>query len=90
MANWPCQWGYGYGKKGGDDSIGGYWVSNFCPHHRVLHRMWVEDPFTKGLLHLEGTGCVPIPYKGYVEASLTVLGLPWYNDDVLFLVIPDN
>ena len=31
-----------------------------------------------------------ILYKGYVEAILTIPGLPWYNEDVLFLVIPDH
>ena len=33
---------------------------------------------------------IPIPYKGYVEASLPIANLPHYNDDVLLLVIPDN
>ena len=42
------------------------------------------------LLHLEGTGGIVIPYKGYVEASLVIPGLPQYNEDMLFLVILDN
>ena len=29
----------------------------------------------KGLLHLKGTGSVSIPYKGYIEADLTILGI---------------
>ena len=37
----------------------------------------------RGLLHLEQTGGVPIPYKGYVEANLSIPGLPQYNEDVL-------
>ena len=36
------------------------------------------------VLHLEGTGGITIPYKGYVEANLTILNLPQYNKDVLF------
>ena len=28
------------------------------------------------LVHLKGTGSVSIPYKGYMEANLTIPGLP--------------
>ena len=44
----------------------------------------------RGLLQLEGMEGVPVPYNGYVEANLTVPGLPQYNEDVLFLVILDH
>ena len=29
-----------------------------------------------GLLHLEGTRGISIPYKGYIEANLIIQGLP--------------
>ena len=41
----------------------------------------------KGVLHLEGGGGIPIPYKGYVEANLAIPDLPHYNEDVLFMVV---
>ena len=31
-----------------------------------------------------------VPYKGYIETNLTVPDLPWYNEDMLFLVILDH
>ena len=31
-----------------------------------------------------------IPYKGYIEAKLTIPDLPQYNEDVLFLVVLDH
>ena len=74
----------------GDYGICGYWVPNFCPNQRVLLRIWVEDPFTGSLLCLKGTGGTAIPHKGYIKANLTIPGLPWYNKDVLFLVILDH
>ena len=43
-----------------------------------------------GLLHLKGTEGIVIPFKGYIEAKLTVPGLPQYNEDMLFLVAPDH
>ena len=43
-----------------------------------------------GLLHLNGTGGIAILYKGYMEANLIIPSLPWYNKDMLFLVILDN
>ena len=39
-------------------------------------RIWVDDPSTGGLLHLKGTGNIVILDKGYVEASITIPGLP--------------
>ena len=42
------------------------------------------------LLHLKGTGGIAIPQKGYVEANLTIPALPWYDEDVLLLVILDH
>ena len=43
-----------------------------------------------GVLHLEGTRGVTIPYKGYVVANLTILDLSCYNKDVLFLVVANH
>ena len=33
---------------------------------------------------------ISIPYRGYIDANLIIPGLPWYNEDVLFLVILDH
>ena len=44
-------------------------------NRRVLLRIGVENP-TEGLLHLKGTVGIAIPYKGYIEASLIIPGLP--------------
>ena len=41
-------------------------------------------------MHLEGTGGIALPYKGYIEANLIIPGLPQHNEDILFLVILDN
>ena len=40
------------------------------------------------LLELEGMGGAAIPYLGYVEVNLQILGIKGYNEDVLLLVIP--
>ena len=40
------------------------------------------------LLELEGTGGVAIPYLGFVEVNLQILGIRGYNEDVLLLAIP--
>ena len=40
------------------------------------------------LLELEGTGGSAIPYLGFVEVNLQILGIKNYNEDVLLLVIP--
>ena len=41
----------------------------------------------RGVLSLEGIGGILILYKGYIEANLTIPDLPWYNKDILFLVV---
>ena len=40
------------------------------------------------LLKLEGTSRAVIPYLGYVEVNLQILGIRGYNEDVVLLVIP--
>ena len=35
-------------------------------------------------------GSIVILYKGYTEGNLTLPDLPWYNEDMLFLAIPDH
>ena len=40
------------------------------------------------LLELEGIGAAAIPYLGFVEANLQILGIRNYSQDVLLLVIP--
>ena len=40
------------------------------------------------LLELEGMGGAAIPYLGFVEVNLQILGLKGYSKDVLLLVIP--
>ena len=40
------------------------------------------------LLELEGVGGSAIPYLGFVEVNLQILGIKNYNEDVLLLVIP--
>ena len=44
----------------------------------------------RGLFHLKLTGGVPIPYKGYIEATLNIPGLPRYNEGMVFLVVLDH
>ena len=40
------------------------------------------------LLGLEGTGGAAIPYLGFMEVKLQILGITNYKEDVLLLVIP--
>ena len=40
------------------------------------------------LFELEETGGAAIPYLGFVEVNLQILGIRNYNEDVLLLVIP--
>ena len=54
----------GCGRRVVDNGTGGNWVPYLCPHQMVLHRIWVENPSTRGLMHLGGTGGVPILSKG--------------------------
>ena len=42
------------------------------------------------LLELEGTGGAAIPYLGFVEVNLQILGIRGYNEDVLLLAIPST
>ena len=94
MVTWPCQWGYVCGRGGGDNGTGGYWVQNLCPHWGILYRNGVEDPsteaFERGCVVSQGDGGVLVPYKAYIEANLTILELPWYYEDALFLFISDH
>ena len=41
----------------------------------------------KGVLHLQRTGGVTLSYKACIETNLTILYLPRYNEDVLFLYL---
>ena len=41
-------------------------------------------------LHIEGTGGGRVPYYGYVEGRLGILGLPDFREDILMLVIDDS
>ena len=43
-----------------------------------------------GVLHFKGMGGIAIPYKENVEANLTISDLPWYHEDMLFLVVLDH
>ena len=43
-----------------------------------------------GVLYLKGIRHIWIPYKEYVEVSLTIPDLPQYNEDMLLLVIADH
>ena len=45
------------------------------------------QPFS-WLLELEGTGGAAIPYLGFVEVNLQILGIRGYNKNVLVLAIP--
>ena len=40
------------------------------------------------LFEIEGTGGAAIPYLGFVEVNLQILGIRGYNEDVLLLAIP--
>ena len=42
----------------------------------------------EGVLHLDGTGDITIPYQGCVDANLAILDLP--KEDVLFLVVANH
>ena len=39
------------------------------------------------LLEIEGTRGSAIPYLGYVEVNLQILGIKGYSEDVLLLII---
>ena len=44
----------------------------------------------KGVVASLGDWGISIPYNGYVEANLTILDLPCYNKDVLFVVVANH
>ena len=44
----------------------------------------------RGVLDLKGMGGISIPYKGYIEANLTIPDLPWYNESVLYLLVSNH
>ena len=44
----------------------------------------------KEILPLEGAAGVKVPYLGYVEARLEIPGVDAFNEDCLFLVMPDH
>ena len=48
----------------------------------------LQIQFLGQLLELEGMGGAAIPYLGFVEVNLQILGIRNYNEDVLLLVIP--
>ena len=83
-----CKWNKGCSRGSGDNSPDGYWVPNFCPHWGILCRKGVEDPSTEESnersVASQGKGGISIQYKGYLEANSTIMGLPCYNEDVLF------
>ena len=44
----------------------------------------------KEILPLEGAAGIKVPYLGYVEAWLEIPAVDAFNEDCLFLVMPDN
>ena len=42
------------------------------------------------LIPLEGAGGIDVPYLGYVEARLSFPGIKDFDEDCLFLVMPDH
>ena len=44
----------------------------------------------KEILPLEGATGIKVPYLGYVEARLEIPGVDAFNEDCLFLVMPDH
>ena len=44
----------------------------------------------KEILPLEGAAGIKVPYLGYVEARLEIPGVDAFNEDCLFLVMPDH
>ena len=47
------------------------------------HRMRIS-------LLVNRTGGIFIPHKGYIEASVSIPDLPYYNEDALLVVISDS
>ena len=44
----------------------------------------------KSLLEIEGLEGIDVPYLGYVEARLRIPGIPGFDEDSLFLVVPNS
>ena len=44
----------------------------------------------KEILPLEGAAGIKVPYLGYVEAQLEITSVDAFNEDCLFLVMPDH
>ena len=44
----------------------------------------------RGALCLKGMVGISIPYRAYVEATLTIPDLPQYNEDILFLIVSNH
>ena len=55
---------------------------------RLCEELGLEIQPLGQLLELEGTGGAAIPYLGFVEVNLQILGIRRYNEDVLLLAIP--
>ena len=60
----------------------------FCTEMRL--KIHLLRNLIRGVLHLKGMGGISIPYKGYVEANLTIPDLPQCNEGVLFIVVLDH
>ena len=56
--------------------------SKFCEEHAIQ-----SQPLGQ-LSEVEGTGGVAIPYPGFMEVNLQILGIANYNEDLLLLFIP--
>ena len=50
----------------------------------------LEVKSSRTILDLEGIGGLTIPYLGYVETRLQILGVKVFDRDVLMLVVPDS
>ena len=42
------------------------------------------------IIRIEGTGGGAVPYLGFTEVNLKIPGMPTFNEDTLFLVLPDS
>ena len=64
------------GKVGGDSGIGGHWNPSLHFNGRICLEFGLTIVPLMGLLHLEGTGGISFPYKGYIKANLIIPVLP--------------
>ena len=53
-------------------------------------RMSLKIHSLDNLLDIEGSGCVSVPYIGYVEVNLKIPEVKAYNEDVLMMVVNDS